>query len=111
MSKGQGSPLTVRLPGGLRAQIDEAAEESGLSRNAWIVRVLERALTDGAGPPPKPDGARSTPGLGPKQVRVESDGARFWLVGVKGRVPEIEAPTEASVRRVAQREGYEVVGP
>ena len=109
VSRGQDAPLSVRLPGGLRARIDEAAEESGLSRNAWIVRVLEHALTDGAGPPPKPS-ASTSQGLGPKQVRVDSDGSRFWLVGVEGRVPGIEAMTEASVRRVAQREGYEVVG-
>jgi hypothetical protein len=109
MGRGQGSPLTVRLPGGLRARIDEAAQESGLSRNAWIVRVLERALTDGAGPPPKSAGSPSG-GLGPKQVRLETDGSRFWLVGRSGRVPEIEALTEEAVRRVARREGYEVVG-
>ena len=36
--------ITLRLPEGLKAQIESAASREGISANAWIVRALARAL-------------------------------------------------------------------
>lgn len=37
--------ISLRLPEGLKALIDEAATREGLSVNAWLVRTLNRAVT------------------------------------------------------------------
>ena len=50
MRKPQSPPLTVRISGDLRAQIDAAAERAGTTRNAWVVGALRRALPDEAQP-------------------------------------------------------------
>jgi predicted HicB family RNase H-like nuclease len=36
--------ITLRLPEGLKAQIEVVASSEGVSANAWIVRALDRAL-------------------------------------------------------------------
>jgi hypothetical protein len=36
--------ITLRLPEGLKAQVEIAAGRDGISTNAWIVRALARAL-------------------------------------------------------------------
>ena len=36
--------ITLRLPEGLKAQVEAAAGRDGISTNAWIVRALARAL-------------------------------------------------------------------
>lgn len=36
--------ITLRLPEGLKSQIEAAASGEGISANAWIVRALARAL-------------------------------------------------------------------
>jgi predicted HicB family RNase H-like nuclease len=36
--------ITLRLPEGLKAQVETAAGRDGISTNAWIVRALARAL-------------------------------------------------------------------
>ncbi len=36
--------ITLRLPEGLKAQIEAIASSEGVSTNAWIVRALSRAL-------------------------------------------------------------------
>jgi HicB-like protein involved in pilus formation len=36
--------ITLRLPEGLKAQLEVAANREGTSVNAWIVRVLQRGL-------------------------------------------------------------------
>ena len=42
--------LTLRLPNHLKPHIDEAAGRSGLSVNAWLVRVVTAALQPAAAP-------------------------------------------------------------
>ncbi|GAA4426656.1 toxin-antitoxin system HicB family antitoxin [Georgenia halophila] len=46
--------ISLRLPDGLKAQVDKAATEGGVSVNAWLVRAAQQALNDRADP------ARST---------------------------------------------------
>lgn len=36
--------ITLRMPDGLKVRIDAAADEEGLSANAWLVRAAQRAL-------------------------------------------------------------------
>ena len=36
--------ITLRLPEGLKVQIEAVANSEGVSTNAWIVRALSRAL-------------------------------------------------------------------
>jgi hypothetical protein len=36
--------ITLRLPEGLKVQVEAAAAREGVSTNAWIVRALARAL-------------------------------------------------------------------
>jgi predicted HicB family RNase H-like nuclease len=45
--------ITLRLPEGLKVQIEATASSEGVSTNAWIVRALSRALE------PRRDKARS----------------------------------------------------
>jgi hypothetical protein len=40
--------ITLRLPEGLKAQIEAAAAREGVSTNAWVVRALARALEPGS---------------------------------------------------------------
>ncbi len=42
------SRITLRLPEHLKPRIDDAASRSGLSVNAWLVRVIASALDPGA---------------------------------------------------------------
>lgn len=51
--------LTIRLPEGLKAAVEQAAAVAGASINSWIVSVLARAV-DGAPAPPGP--GRTAPG-------------------------------------------------
>ncbi len=44
------SRLNLRLPEGLKARIEEAARNEGLSLNAWLVRAATSALTTGQHP-------------------------------------------------------------
>jgi hypothetical protein len=39
-----GARLTLRLPGSLKADIDDAARTAGMSVNAWLVDALARAV-------------------------------------------------------------------
>ncbi len=43
--------ITLRLPEGLKAQIEVVASREGVSANAWIVRALSRALGPRSGRP------------------------------------------------------------
>lgn len=43
--------LTLRLPEGLKGQVERAASRAGASINAWIVSALARALESPAPPP------------------------------------------------------------
>jgi HicB family len=36
--------ITLRLPDGLKAQVEGAADRAGVSTNAWIVRALARSV-------------------------------------------------------------------
>lgn len=55
--EGGTSRVTLRLPTYLKPRIDEAANRSGLSVNAWLVRAISAAI--------EPGGARTTdPGRG-----------------------------------------------
>ena len=45
--------ITLRLPEVLKAQVERAADNEGISTNAWIVRALSRALE------PRPQRGRS----------------------------------------------------
>lgn len=38
------SPISVKLPEGMRERLDTAAASAGMSRNALIVKSLERTL-------------------------------------------------------------------
>jgi hypothetical protein len=42
--EGATARITLRLPESLKPRIDEAASRSGLSANAWLVRVVSAAL-------------------------------------------------------------------
>jgi hypothetical protein len=37
--------ITLRLPTGLKAEVEAAAARAGLSTNAWLVRALSRSVT------------------------------------------------------------------
>jgi HicB-like protein involved in pilus formation len=41
--------ITLRLPEGLKAGVESAADREGVSTNAWIVRALSRALEPRSG--------------------------------------------------------------
>ena len=41
--------ITLRLPEGLKAAVESAADREGVSTNAWIVRALSRALEPRSG--------------------------------------------------------------
>lgn len=47
--------ITLRLPEGLKAAVEEAAARESLSVNSWLVRALSRAVTS---PPPRVPGSR-----------------------------------------------------
>jgi len=49
--EGGTSRITLRLPDHLKPRVEEAASQSGLSVNAWLVRVVSAALTTGGGGP------------------------------------------------------------
>jgi uncharacterized protein (DUF1778 family) len=38
------APLAVRVPAGMKDRIDRAANRRGMSRNAFMVKALERVL-------------------------------------------------------------------
>jgi hypothetical protein len=44
--------ITLRLPGALKARVEEAAEREGVSTNSWVVRNLLRATQGAPGPAP-----------------------------------------------------------
>ena len=41
---GDAARLTLRLPESLKGRLERAADEEGLSTNAWLVRAISRAL-------------------------------------------------------------------
>lgn len=43
----KGATIYVRVPASLKRRVDEAAEESNLSSNAWATRCVERCLSKG----------------------------------------------------------------
>ena len=57
--------INLRLPEPLKAQVEEAASQSGLSVNSWLVRAATAALNDNPGP-----------GQGPGQGRRAAREAR-----------------------------------
>jgi hypothetical protein len=44
--------ITLRLPEGLKAEIEVAASREGVSVNAWLVRALSRSVTSNPGKGP-----------------------------------------------------------
>ncbi|MGH4031681.1 hypothetical protein ACQB60_22420 [Actinomycetota bacterium Odt1-20B] len=48
--EGATSRINFRLPAPLKARVEEAANQSGLSVNAWMVRAVSEALAPAAGP-------------------------------------------------------------
>ncbi|GAA4586569.1 hypothetical protein BJY16_007951 [Actinoplanes octamycinicus] len=52
--------LTLRMPEGLKAQVEQTAAVEGISVNAWLVRAVATAITPRpVGPPPSFGGAVS----------------------------------------------------
>jgi len=49
--------LTLRMPEGLKARVEEAASRDGVSTNAWLVRAVSRGLSQG---PSRRSGRRIT---------------------------------------------------
>ena len=62
--------LTLRLPETLKARAEQAAAAEGLSVNTWLVRAVQRALSEPQFPPPShlppswPTGPRRITGFG-----------------------------------------------
>jgi HicB family len=56
--------MTLRLPDQLKARVEEAAGQQGISVNAWLVRAISAAAEPGAGGPPvrQPRSGRSYTG-------------------------------------------------
>ncbi len=56
--------MTLRLPDHLKARVEEAAGQQGISVNAWLVRAVSAALEPGAGARPvsQPRSGRSYTG-------------------------------------------------
>jgi hypothetical protein len=54
--------ISFRLPDGLKARIDAAASQDGLSVNAWLVRAAGWALDAPPPPPRSPGPGRRGPG-------------------------------------------------
>ncbi|WP_306325652.1 hypothetical protein [Streptomyces venezuelae] len=54
--------INFRLPTHLKARVDDAADQEGLSTNAWLVRAVARALEPGDGTP-RPAGPATREGL------------------------------------------------
>lgn len=50
-SKGERSPITLRLAPDVLAKVDEAAKTAGLDRQAWIEIAIGEQLTGRPGPP------------------------------------------------------------
>ncbi len=46
---GLAARITLRLPESLKTALEAAAEAEGVSLNAWLVRVLQRAVSGGGG--------------------------------------------------------------
>lgn len=53
-SEGSGdvARITLRLPEGLKEQVEHAAAGEGISVNAWLVRAIANAVPGGSGPSP-----------------------------------------------------------
>lgn len=56
--------MTLRLPDHVKARVEEAASQQGVSVNAWLVRAISAALEPGAGsrPATQPRSGRSFTG-------------------------------------------------
>jgi predicted transcriptional regulator len=56
--------MTLRLPDHVKARVEEAASQQGVSVNAWLVRAISAALEPGAGSQPaaQPRSGRSFTG-------------------------------------------------
>ena len=52
--------VSLRLPASVKNKVDEAADDEGISTNAWLVRAIQNAL---APVPPMPPTPPSTPGV------------------------------------------------
>src|SRR5438876_9113882 len=46
---GMSARITLRLPESLKASVEAAAANDGVSVNTWLVRALQRAVSGGAG--------------------------------------------------------------
>jgi HicB-like protein involved in pilus formation len=46
---GMAARITLRLPESLKAAVETAAENEGVSVNTWLVRALQRAVAGGGG--------------------------------------------------------------
>ncbi|MFB6892193.1 hypothetical protein ACFCX4_23115 [Kitasatospora sp. NPDC056327] len=57
---GNTARINFRLPGHLKARVEEAAGQEGLSVNAWLVRAVAAALEPGAPVRPEPRLRRAT---------------------------------------------------
>jgi hypothetical protein len=103
--------MTVRVTDDLRAQIDEAAKRAHLTRNAWVVGALRRALSD---EPATPKRHLSVVNDGPqrKRARVVEVNA-FDTEGVDALTGEPIPGTIYGMHtrtvRALQSLGYEVV--
>jgi hypothetical protein len=51
--------VNLRLPAHLKARAEEAANQEGLSVNAWLVRAVSAAVDGGGRPPRAPERTRS----------------------------------------------------
>jgi hypothetical protein len=71
VSRRQPPPLTVRISGNLRAQIDAAAQRAGMSRNGWVVWALGQAVN---GEPASPVGETESGPPVPHDVEGWTDG-------------------------------------
>ncbi|MFF0430745.1 hypothetical protein ACFYU9_00770 [Streptomyces sp. NPDC004327] len=56
--------INFRLPAHLKARVEHAAGQEGLSVNAWLVRAVATALEPGATAPPAGPGRAARPGKG-----------------------------------------------
>jgi hypothetical protein len=76
--------INLRLPEHLKARVEDAAGQAGLSVNSWLVRAATTALdpgNPGPGPGPGPGGLGATRRTTREPRRVATGGQRFtgWV--------------------------------
>lgn len=75
--------ITLRLPQSVKARVDEVASSEGISTNAWLIRAVMDALSEGSGPraewlrPPRPP-------MPPSPMPIPTQGGPFGQHGVFG---------------------------